>query len=1296
MHRATNIVPEAFGTAIPSSPAELLKFIQHQQHVKAHESQNTENGDIYQERIRKQEAERENYESFQMEREDIFSENLIALFKEYDSKRLQEKIRKDIELRQAQEKAEREERRKQAEERRKAVVERIRRQKELEEERKREAELQIQRIEEEKLRKIQEEKDKFIANQNQMLLEDQFSMLVEQEYRELLERKFWQQKERERLLEWEKEQKRKDQIEEEARKARMKELEEKKRKLELLRQQQQQTQQTNGSDTLKDQGEKLNKQLRIQNRAKFVSKKIATSSAAATSSAIISEPIVEVIDHNSSASKINNLFAPAIGSAISSKVNTSRGAPEGHTAMKLHRNASRMNLDAVIFQKENNILPLSNSASTHVLHRQSSIKVSSSQHLHQQQFDEATKKELDEYQKEISAIDDELKLKQIQSDLMIHKRELRLEQRQKLSHKIDDGSNSAVPSDQHHMTSLTATMNDSMKHKLTILSEKMTIVEKQLAEVLIHKNKSKIQNVEDESSKLVRQKSMKLTVSSHDVRSERKENMILGIAERAEKEMNSIKEEENESPLKPHHQQQQQQDSAEVFKHYETTLRNGNKCIASHSHLIADDLGSIKPSAITDAVHEMSSITFEILKHLQSIQKDYDPLGYSDKLHQMNESLKTQIEQLQEREMLRKERESILGKISPRPTSASSGKYRPVRIYSKTNMTAESKDNVVSPRDSNTAKPSFVESKTDGLLPSAKDNKLLSSFSEPVLPGVTPAAEEKSSRIKEESNEKVVSVTDENINEVTTLPPRHGEEEKKGGDDSEINPAELPGWEECIYTSMFSAAHHAAFFGYYEVLKFLCKCFDCFIMDKKSRTPLFYASLNNRLDCVALLVELDPQWIDVGDEKGDTALHAAAISNSIQVLAFLLSCEAHPDTANYSGLTPSHLGRSKEALALLRDSNAQQYCVDNLSRTPLWYACSDGRLDCCEYLCEQTPAEFLLWKDNDGETGLHVAASKGHFQCIDMICQFILTLEELNCVNNRKYTAAHLAANAHVLQILYENGANLWLPDENKGRMPLFIASFFGRADCVSFLLDLANKKQMTMATIPLDTNRKKSTRFSNNNITAGGSSSSSSSHPPLSHQDSVSFQDKAGDTALHVAALCGHMNCVYLLLFYMSNQIRNKQNLLPSDLASKANHQQIGKLIEDIDGMKSQNKPYLDVFGTEDFHYFSSILLYYGSRWGKSYDLNFQTYYYIDYVTNQSQWERPELIDLPQKAEDEYTKASDLLFQFYSKYNPTKVSEINMILFNYRNQYSDLFITLANKYQIQDLSMFAGINFVK
>lgn len=83
-----------------------------------------------------------------------------------------------------------------------------------------------------------------------------------------------------------------------------------------------------------------------------------------------------------------------------------------------------------------------------------------------------------------------------------------------------------------------------------------------------------------------------------------------------------------------------------------------------------------------------------------------------------------------------------------------------------------------------------------------------------------------------------------------------------------------------------------------------------------------------------------------------------------------------------------------------------------------------------------------------------------------------------------------------------------------------------------------------------------------------------------------------------------------------------------------------------------------------------------------------------MDRITGLSQWERPNSFDISKKDEDKYDKARIILIKFYQKYNPEKIKNMNDILIIYYNKYTDLFISLANKYNVEDLSMFKGIDF--
>ena len=68
---------------------------------------------------------------------------------------------------------------------------------------------------------------------------------------------------------------------------------------------------------------------------------------------------------------------------------------------------------------------------------------------------------------------------------------------------------------------------------------------------------------------------------------------------------------------------------------------------------------------------------------------------------------------------------------------------------------------------------------------------------------------------------------------------------------------------------------------------------------------------------------------------------------------------------------------------------------------------------------------------------------------------------------------------------------------------------------------------------------------------------------------------------------------------------------------------------------------------------------------------------------------ERPVSFDESKEEEDKFNKACTLLKVFYLNFNPDKFKDINSILVRYRNKYTELFLSLAEKYNVEDLTIF-------
>ncbi|KAF8105019.1 hypothetical protein N665_0164s0034 [Sinapis alba] len=143
--------------------------------------------------------------------------------------------------------------------------------------------------------------------------------------------------------------------------------------------------------------------------------------------------------------------------------------------------------------------------------------------------------------------------------------------------------------------------------------------------------------------------------------------------------------------------------------------------------------------------------------------------------------------------------------------------------------------------------------------------------------------------------------------------------------------------------------------------------------------PLHYASCNNSLRCVQLLVERGAQ-VDVLTEAGNTPLLIAIETRgNVDIVDYLLDHGANPNgQADVDGSTPLHLAckiiyGSTPFVQVLISSGAFVNAVDNVGRTPLYLACKFGEVDCINTLL--TSGADPILDDDSGNTLLHSAVS---------------------------------------------------------------------------------------------------------------------------------------------------------------------------------------------------------------------------------------------------------------------------------------------------------------------------------
>lgn len=162
-------------------------------------------------------------------------------------------------------------------------------------------------------------------------------------------------------------------------------------------------------------------------------------------------------------------------------------------------------------------------------------------------------------------------------------------------------------------------------------------------------------------------------------------------------------------------------------------------------------------------------------------------------------------------------------------------------------------------------------------------------------------------------------------------------------------------------------------------------------LDKKHRTPLFYACAANRMACVALLLLHRASWRDLPDKQVDTPVHVCCFFGWHDCLAQLLDAGANPHGRNAKGFKPSHIAKNRDCLALLLSFGDDMLQGDKLGRTPLFVASARDRASCVEFLCawnHQTRSWMLEQEDQRGDRPIHAAACNGSLAALEVLLKY--------------------------------------------------------------------------------------------------------------------------------------------------------------------------------------------------------------------------------------------------------------------------------------------------------------------
>ncbi|KAL6090052.1 hypothetical protein STEG23_031853, partial [Scotinomys teguina] len=333
--------------------------------------------------------------------------------------------------------------------------------------------------------------------------------------------------------------------------------------------------------------------------------------------------------------------------------------------------------------------------------------------------------------------------------------------------------------------------------------------------------------------------------------------------------------------------------------------------------------------------------------------------------------------------------------------------------------------------------------------------------------------------------------------------------------------------------------------------------------DQFGRTPLMYCVLADRLDCADALLKAGAD-INKTDHSRRTALHLAAQKGNYRFMKLLLTRRANWMQKDLEEMTPLHLTtrhKSPKCLALLlkfmapgevdtQDKNKQTALhwsayynnpehakllikhdsnigiPDIEGKIPLHWAANHkdpSAVHTVRCILDAAPTESLLnWQDYEGRTPLHFAVADGNLTVVDVLTSY----ESCNITSydNLFRTPLHWAAllgHAQIVHLLLERNKSGTIPSDSQGATPLHYAAQSNFAETVQVFLKHPSVKD--------DSDLEGRTSF----MWAAGKGSDDVLQTMLSLKSDIDINmaDKYGGTALHAAALSGHVSTVKLLL---------------------------------------------------------------------------------------------------------------------------------------------------------------------
>ncbi|XP_042262853.1 serine/threonine-protein phosphatase 6 regulatory ankyrin repeat subunit C isoform X1 [Thunnus maccoyii] len=348
--------------------------------------------------------------------------------------------------------------------------------------------------------------------------------------------------------------------------------------------------------------------------------------------------------------------------------------------------------------------------------------------------------------------------------------------------------------------------------------------------------------------------------------------------------------------------------------------------------------------------------------------------------------------------------------------------------------------------------------------------------------------------------------------------------------------------------------------------------FDINTPDDEGRTCLHAAASGGNIDCLNLLLNSGAE-LDIKDNLGRSPLHYAAANGNSQCTITLVRAGSEVNELDLTGCSPLHYAAASHTFCGGETSSQPEYrvekeheaslCLDYLldnganptlknskGYSAVHYAAAYGNKQHLELLLEISFNCLEEVESNIPVSPLHLAAYYGHCEALRLLCE---TLVSLDVRDIEGQTALHLAARrgfTPCVEVLLKHQASYTLKEHKHKWTALHAAAAEGQVDC---LLLLVNREQSADVIDSPDTQGQTALML------AALGRHTDCVHILLEKGAKVDAGDKKGFTALHRAAMLGSDDCVSALLEHGASALcRDSQGRTPLHLAASCGHTEL------------------------------------------------------------------------------------------------------------------------------------------